>query len=102
MGRAHDQDRPGAWPSQPEGELRRWISPVPDHDGEVPGPAVQCQVLRCQSGGTRVFLVETSRWGLFETLVCGTHCAALRSGAPFAYNTAENVLYMGVDVAIAR
>ena len=48
-----------------------------------------------------MFLVEKSRWGLFETTVCGPHCAALRSGAAYAYNSGENVLYMGVDVSIA-
>jgi hypothetical protein len=87
--------------STPEASSGGDDSPVVDHDAEFPGPAGQCQVLRCQSDGTRVFLVEQSRWGLFETLVCGTHCAALRSGAAFAYNSAENVIYMGVDVAIA-
>jgi hypothetical protein len=66
-----------------------------------PGPALCCQVLRCQRAATRVFLVEQSRWGLFETLVCGTHCGALRSGEPFTYNSGENVLYMGADVAVA-
>jgi hypothetical protein len=70
-----------------------------DRDNAGPGPEVECQVLRCQGGGTRAFLIEKSRWGLFETLVCGTHCAALRAGAPFAYNSAENIIYMGSDVS---
>jgi hypothetical protein len=65
-------------------------------------PAAACQVLRCPSGATRFFLVEKIRWGLFETMVCGTHCAALRSGAPFLYNSGENVIYMGVDVSIGE
>jgi hypothetical protein len=76
-------------------------APVLDRDAPGLGPADRCQVLRCQGVATRVFLVEKSRWGLFETLVCGTHCGALRSGAPYAYNSGENVLYMGVDVVIA-
>ena len=74
---------------------------VVDGERELPGRAAQCQVLRCQRGATRVFLIEKSRWGLFETLVCGTHSAALRSGEPFAYNSAENVVYMGTDVSVA-
>lgn len=58
----------------------------------------QCQVLRCQKEATRTFLVELERWGLFETVVCGPHAAALRAGERYRYNSAENVLYMGTDV----
>lgn len=49
-----------------------------------------------------MFLVEKSQWGLFETVVCGSHCGALRSGSPFTYNSGENVIYMGADVEIAN
>jgi hypothetical protein len=71
-------------------------------DASTLPPGAQCQVLRCQQAATRTFLVEHRRWGLFETTVCGPHSAGLRSGAAFAYNSGENVLYMGADVAVVR
>lgn len=73
-----------------------------DHEVGQLEPALPCQVLRCQRRATRIFLAEKRRWGLFETLVCGPHSGALRSGAAFAYNSGENVIYMDADAAVAR
>jgi hypothetical protein len=101
MSQLHDQGPPDPWPGFAGRELREWTSfPMLDRDPEGPAPAALCQVLRCPSGATRFFLVEKTRWGLFETMVCGSHCAALRSGAAFVYNSGENVIYMGVDVSV--
>ena len=61
-------------------------------------PVFQCQVLRCQERATRNFVVDQGEGGLYETMVCEAHTAALKSGARYIYNSVENVIYMGQDV----
>lgn len=73
-----------------------------DREAGHPEPALPCQVLRCQGRATRVFLVEKSRWGHFETVVCGPHSGGMRSGALFTYNSGENVLCVGTDATVAH
>lgn len=60
-------------------------------------PVFQCQVLRCQERTTRNFVVDQGEEGLYETMVCEAHAAALKSGARYTYNSVENVIYMGDD-----
>ena len=57
----------------------------------------QCQVLRCQERATRNFVIDQGESGLYETIVCEVHAAALKSGERYVYNSAENVIYMGQD-----
>jgi hypothetical protein len=57
----------------------------------------QCQVLRCQERATRNFVIDQGESGLYETTVCDAHAAALKTGARYVYNSAENVIYMGED-----
>lgn len=58
---------------------------------------LQCQVLRCQERATRNFVIDQGEWGLFETIVCESHAAALKAGERYIYNSVENVIYMGQD-----
>ena len=58
----------------------------------------QCQVLRCQEQATRNFVIDQGGEGLYETMVCEAHAAALKSGVQYTYNSLENVIYMGHDV----
>ena len=58
---------------------------------------LQCQVLRCQERATRNFVIGQAEWGLFETIVCEVHAAALEAGERYVYNSVENVIYMGQD-----
>jgi hypothetical protein len=58
---------------------------------------LQCQVLRCQERATRNFVIDQGESGLFETLVCEVHAAALKAGKRYVYNSVENVIYMGRD-----
>jgi hypothetical protein len=60
-------------------------------------PVLQCQVLRCQERATRNFVIDQGEWGLFETVVCEAHAAALKAGERYIYNSVENVIYMGQD-----
>jgi hypothetical protein len=57
----------------------------------------QCQVLRCQERATRNFVIDQAESGLYETMVCDAHAAALKTGALYVYNSVENVIYMGQD-----
>ena len=58
---------------------------------------LQCQVLRCQERARRNFVIDQGQGGLSETMVCGAHAAALKAGERYAYNSVENVIYMGQD-----
>jgi hypothetical protein len=58
---------------------------------------LQCQVLRCQERATRNFVIDRGESGLFETMVCEAHAAALKAGERYVYNSVENVIYMGQD-----
>ena len=58
---------------------------------------LQCQVLRCQERATRNFVIDQGEWGLFETIVCEAHAAALKAGERYVYDSVENVIYMGQD-----
>jgi hypothetical protein len=60
-------------------------------------PVFQCQVLRCQERATRNFVVDQGESGLYETMVCEAHAAALKSGKRYIYNSVENLIYMGQD-----
>ena len=60
-------------------------------------PVFQCQVLRCQEWATRNFVVDQGETGLYETMVCEAHAAALKSGERYIYNSIENLIYMGQD-----
>jgi hypothetical protein len=46
---------------------------------------LQCQVLRCQERATRNFVIDQAEWGLFETIVCEVHAAALEAGERYVY-----------------
>ena len=59
---------------------------------------LQCQVLRCPEPATRNFVIDQGERGLFETIVCERHAAALKAGEQYVYNSVENVIYMGQDV----
>jgi hypothetical protein len=63
---------------------------------------LQCQVLRCQERATRNFVIDQGESGLFETMVCDVHAAALRAGERYVYNSVENVIYMGDDAPPAN
>jgi len=59
---------------------------------------LQCQVLRCQRRASHSFVIDDDAWGMAETMICDVHKVALDGGMPFAYNNAENVIYIGQDV----
>ena len=63
---------------------------------------LQCQVLRCQELAMRNFVLDQGESGLFETVVCETHAAALTAGERYVYNSVENVIYMGQDAPPTR
>ena len=70
MSQMADQGPPDSWLGFAGRELGEWTSsPMLDRDPEGPAPVAPCQVLRCPSGATRFFLVEKTRWGLFEIMV---------------------------------
>jgi hypothetical protein len=62
---------------------------------------LQCQVLRCQSRATHNFVVEDAVWGMAEAMVCDVHRAALDGGQSYAYDSADNVIYIGPDLRTA-
>lgn len=59
---------------------------------------LQCQVLRCQRRASHNFVIEDDAWGMAETMICDDHKIALDGGVPYAYNHADNVIYLGPDL----
>jgi hypothetical protein len=70
--------------------------------GAHTGWVLQCQVLRCQESATRNFVVDHDGSGLYETVVCEIHAAALKTGRSYVYNSVENVIYMDEDASIQQ
>lgn len=63
---------------------------------------LECQVLRCQKGATRNFVIDQTESGLYEAMVCDAHADALKTGERYVYNSVENVIYMGQDAPPQR
>jgi hypothetical protein len=61
---------------------------------------LKCQVLRGQRRASHNFVIEDDAWGMAETVICDVHKVAL-DGVPYAYNSAENVIYVGQDLGSA-
>jgi hypothetical protein len=73
------------------------MKPPPSSE-DASGSMLQCQVLRCQRRASRNFVVEDDAWGMAEVMICENHKTALDAGLPYAYDHADNVIYIGQDL----
>ena len=60
-----------------------------------------CAVLRCTAQAAHVVQVAPPEVGLFEAAVCHDHKRAIDAGAQWTYDTADQAIYVGADVAAA-
>jgi hypothetical protein len=72
------------------------ISRVP-YDSGMAG----CAVLRCTAQAAHVVRVAPPEVGLFEAAVCSAHKQAIDGGAQWTYDTGDQAIYIGADVAAA-
>jgi len=61
-----------------------------------------CSVRRCTAETAHVVPAASPEFGRFEAAICNEHKRAIDAGAQWTYDTADDTIYMGRDVAAAE